>query len=163
MIRKDMTEKFIRAGNASMVGRTPWNKGAPWDEAVKEKLRKTATPGALKRIRGGNGTGMTAAETLLLTVLKTGWAHNYVVPTGLGSEGYPNHYKLDFAWPSERLCLEVDGSSHNSLQRQQQDARKTAFLEERGWTVFRVSNVKVKSMSTTSRWTDLPAILQEEY
>jgi very-short-patch-repair endonuclease len=45
-------------------------------------------------------------------------------------------YIVDFAAPSVRLVVEVDGSSHRDRQRA--DARRDAALGELGWRVVRV-------------------------
>lgn len=97
--------------------------------------------------RGGNGRGMTAAQTALLAALGRGdgWTEEYVVPTRMGRRsGYPTHYKIDIALPRAMVAIEVDGASHSALARQEQDARKTDFLEARGWTVLRFTNAKVR-------------------
>lgn len=92
-------------------------------------------------VQGGNGRGLTRPEAELLKLLP-GWAP-HVVRTGLRHAGYPAHYKLDLANPSRMICVEVDGSSHNALTRQEQDRRKTEFLASRGWIVLRFSNREI--------------------
>jgi very-short-patch-repair endonuclease len=44
-------------------------------------------------------------------------------------------YFADFACPSRRLVIEIDGE-HHACQAQA-DARRTAFLEDQGWRVLR--------------------------
>jgi very-short-patch-repair endonuclease len=47
-------------------------------------------------------------------------------------------YIVDFACPSKRLIVEADGSQHADSM--DYDARRTAFLEQSGWTVLRFWN-----------------------
>lgn len=77
--------------------------------------------------------------------------------------GYPSNYKLDIANPQVMLGIEVDGSSHTTVERQAQDAKKEEFLSGLGWTVLRFSNREVTEhlaecvqtvLSTTSKLTD---------
>lgn len=67
-----------------------------------------------------------------------------VVVTHLRREaGNPRHYKLDIANEAEKVAIEVDGGSHCTLARQEQDRRKDAFLSSAGWLVLRFSNRQV--------------------
>ena len=48
-------------------------------------------------------------------------------------------YKLDFAWPQKKLCIEIDGSQHDRVDAQKQsDIRKDIKLLENGWRVLRI-------------------------
>jgi hypothetical protein len=108
--------------------------------SVAETLRKI---GHRPPWRGGNGTGPSPGEQAMIDLIPE--AHsNFIVPTGQRIKGgLPSHYKIDVAIPEVLLAIEVDGGSHALLSRQDQDARKTAFLEDRGWTVLRFSNRQV--------------------
>ena len=50
-------------------------------------------------------------------------------------------YIADFAAPSERLIVEVDGESHGFTE--ENDAARTALLETKGFRVVRYSNSDV--------------------
>jgi hypothetical protein len=101
------------------------------------KMRETLRGRAPTR-RGGNGTGLSAAETLLSNAL--GW-EPHVVPTGKPRRpGWPTHFKLDLANPDLMIAVEIDGRSHGAIERQEQDERKAEFLASLGWTVLRFSN-----------------------
>jgi hypothetical protein len=92
-------------------------------------------------VRGGNGTGLSPAETVLADAL--GWAPA-IITTGQPRDlGWPTHFKIDLANEDLRIAIEIDGSSHTARDRQHQDKRKTAFLIWRGWTVLRFSNEAV--------------------
>lgn len=45
------------------------------------------------------------------------------------------HYIVDFCSPARKLVIEVDGGQH--LEHKDYDARRTAFLESRGYKVLR--------------------------
>lgn len=48
-------------------------------------------------------------------------------------------YKLDFAWESKRLCIEIDGSQHYLMpDRAESDKRKDELLRSKGWKVLRL-------------------------
>ena len=48
-------------------------------------------------------------------------------------------YVLDFYCPSIRLAVEVDGAAHNHPERVDHDARRDAWLAERGVAILRFS------------------------
>jgi very-short-patch-repair endonuclease len=48
-------------------------------------------------------------------------------------------WKLDFAWPNKKLCIEIDGSQHEKIiEQKQSDLRKDTKLNEEGWKVLRI-------------------------
>lgn len=88
------------------------------------------------KVRGGNGRPPSIPQQMLADALA--WPTEYVVKTSVGY--LPNHYKLDIANPRLMVAIEVDGVSHSSPTRRQQDYRKAMFLSGLGWTVLRFSN-----------------------
>ncbi|PIP82864.1 MAG: hypothetical protein COR54_12675 [Elusimicrobia bacterium CG22_combo_CG10-13_8_21_14_all_63_91] len=111
--------------------------------SVREKMSAT-----LRRIghgplpRGGNGRGLTKPQAALADAL--GWETEFVLPTRTGrGSGYPNHYKLDIAHPGLKIAIEVDGGSHNAIERRLQDRKKEELLDSLGWKVLRFSNREV--------------------
>jgi very-short-patch-repair endonuclease len=54
-------------------------------------------------------------------------------------------YSMDFACLSARLCVEVDGESHDRALRPQRDAARDAFVERRGFLVMRIPVAEVFS------------------
>jgi hypothetical protein len=93
-------------------------------------------------VRGGNGRGLTVPQALLGSVfdLETEVAVKTRIPRG---NGFPPCYKLDLADRDLRIGIEVDGVSHCSIQRQEQDVKKQDFLQSIGWTVLRFTNRQV--------------------
>ena len=54
------------------------------------------------------------------------------------------NYIVDFYCHQAKLVIELDGSQHYEEKRQLYDAKRTAFLEEKGLSVFRISNREIK-------------------
>lgn len=49
-------------------------------------------------------------------------------------------YRLDYAWPAERIALEADGVYHWTPEVALKDVARDHFLRGNGWLVFRVDN-----------------------
>lgn len=54
---------------------------------------------------------------------------------------FPFHkFSLDFAWPNEKICIEIDGEQHERFQEQKnRDVEKDKLLKEEGWVELRKS------------------------
>jgi hypothetical protein len=112
----------------------------------REKMKTTLR--AIKHkpvVQGGNGKPPTVSEMLMSLAL--GWDCSVIVRTkeakkALGMK-MPNHYKVDVGNPILKVAIEIDGSSHCTIARKEQDARKEAVLKFLGWKVFRFSNEEV--------------------
>lgn len=110
---------------------------------VRDKVSQTLHRiGHRPPIQGGNGRPMPEAQRALSEALR--WPTEVVVKTGLGpTQGYPRSYKIDIANPDVMIGIEVDGFSHQSLERQAQDYKKTELLSGLGWTILRFTNADV--------------------
>ena len=53
------------------------------------------------------------------------------------------NYTLDFYCPSEKLAIEVDGSSHDDYSAEIYDKERTDFLNSKGISVIRFENAEV--------------------
>ena len=49
-------------------------------------------------------------------------------------------YIVDFACPSKRLIVELDGSQHGLLENADADLKRSRAMEQLGWTVLRFWN-----------------------
>ena len=82
---------------------------------------------------------LTKAEAVLWAHIRrgalNGWKFRRQHPVG--------PYVADFACVPAGLIVEVDGATHSTSEQQARDARRTAYLQERGWRVFRVLNTDV--------------------
>jgi very-short-patch-repair endonuclease len=52
-------------------------------------------------------------------------------------------YIADFAWPSARLVVEVDGDSHETDHGRRHDVNRDGFMKNQGFTVMRFDNDQV--------------------
>lgn len=62
------------------------------------------------------------------------------------------NWTFDFAWPSQKLALEVEGRYHRTEKGQRQDSEKFNEAVRQGWRVLRypsdrVSGVKAREMA----------------
>jgi hypothetical protein len=95
---------------------------------------------ALRQKRGGKGQGPSARETKLAEAL--GMCFHLVIVTGKRSP-FPPHYTVDVSDVRNGIAIEIDGPSHRLLSVQKSDRRKTRFLREHGWHVFRCTNADI--------------------
>jgi len=49
-----------------------------------------------------------------------------------------HRYRLDFAWPEEKLCIEIDGEQHEWKDRKERDLKKDNLLKNEGWKELRI-------------------------
>jgi very-short-patch-repair endonuclease len=83
----------------------------------------------------------TRAETLLWRYIRAhridGLGFRRQVPIG--------EYIADFACYSSKLIVELDGESHDFIERQRADQRRDAFFVAQGFEVLRFTNTQVMS------------------
>ena len=79
---------------------------------------------------------MTDAELKLWNAVR---AH-LLMELGFRRQFPVGNYIVDFACPEKHLLVEVDGAQHNEHEAQTYDSRRTAFLEQSGWTILRFTN-----------------------
>ncbi|MEQ8404258.1 MAG: endonuclease domain-containing protein [Oceanicaulis sp.] len=82
---------------------------------------------------------MTDAETILWSRLRRGqlggWKFRRQHPVG--------PYIADFACLDGGLIVEVDGATHSTPREIARDARRTAFLQAKGFEVYRAWNIDI--------------------
>jgi hypothetical protein len=111
--------------------------------------------GYAPRIRGGNGQ-LSVPQQEMLARLGEGWIAELAIPVAsYRTFGLPKHLKIDLANPHARIAIELDGSSHNTLSRREQDRRKTLFLAQSGWCIFRITNQRATELSSTCKSADI--------
>lgn len=106
--------------------------------------------------RGGNGRLLPLPQLALLHALGDGWEAELPIKTKAGHLNgvYPNAYKVDIGNREKMIAIELDGYSHGTLERKEKDRKKTDFLVNLGWSVFRVSNEKALSLYSTFKSVD---------
>ena len=92
-------------------------------------------------VRGGNGK-VAPCERIMMGFLGPEWVYNFVVVVN------KHAYKVDFVHPQKMLAIEIDGGSHHSPKARAKDAKKDAYLKERGFAVLRLKNVVVRGLTT---------------
>ncbi len=73
-------------------------------------------------------------ENALISSGITGWVYAY--QNGI--------YEYDFAWPEQKIDVEIDGSTHLLEKVKKIDARRDKFSQDQGWIVLRFSAETVK-------------------
>jgi hypothetical protein len=117
--------------------------GPKSEESIQKMKAALKASGHMPKERGGNGTGLTVPQKMLLDCLGAGWIPEHAVSLGKRQAGYPTHYKIDVANPSAMIAVEIDGRSHAGRQRKKADRKKDAALQDRGWIVLRFSNAEI--------------------
>lgn len=70
-------------------------------------------------------------------------------------------YYIDFAFIDNLIAVEVDGSQHNEPNRKKKDEIRDAFLNDKGWKVFRIPADKLYNENDADKVIDeLKAFLQ---
>lgn len=117
---------------------------------VREKVSATMKANRhAPKVRGGNGQ-LTEPQKRLLERMGDGWVAEFAVPVAdHDSWCLPRHLKIDVAQPELMIAVELDGRSHRSPDRRLQDSRKTIYLAQNGWSVFRVTNQRAIELSST--------------
>ncbi len=95
-------------------------------KSVRRKLRKAMTP----------------AEARLWTYLQKG----QLAGRKFRRQHSVGRYVLDFYCPAEKLCVELDGESHEGPMAAAHDAERSAFLKAQGIRVVRFENRVVWDM-----------------
>lgn len=115
-----------------------------FDENVRKKASLKAKGRKISN-RGGNGTGLTEPQKMLLEKIEhlNPMAEFPVKTFKKKGSGYPQHYKIDIAIPHKKVAIEVDGKSHYSVLRKKQDKKKTELLNDLGWKVVRFKNEEI--------------------
>lgn len=108
-------------------------------ESREKMTKKLRVMGHKPTVLGGNGRGYTRGQLALWKKLGRGWWAEFIIPTGhcRDESGLPTHFKVDLANSYYGIAIEIDGGSHTGVIAKEEDARKTEFLQSKGWTVLR--------------------------
>ena len=112
-------------------------KGHTFTDAQREKISRSMKAA----IQEGRAHGWaTTKDNMTGKSYPEVWFERMLRNEGLNLEYVYNmqffQYKLDFAWPSLRLCIEVDGEQHELLERKASDEQKDKKLKDSGWRVL---------------------------
>jgi very-short-patch-repair endonuclease len=84
---------------------------------------------------------MTRAETLLWRYIKA----NRIDDLGFSRQVPFQNYIADFVCFKDKVVIELDGESHDFVERQDADQKRDAFFVEQGFQVLRFANEQVTS------------------
>ena len=110
--------------------------------------KATSNIPALKSLRRKLRKNMTPAEVTLWQQPKAGrldgthWRRQYSV----------DKYILDFYCPIYKLCIELDGQEHFTMQGDTRDYDRTIFLNSKGIEVIRFENKEI--------WENIESVLE---
>ncbi|PHS23979.1 MAG: hypothetical protein COA84_10210 [Robiginitomaculum sp.] len=82
---------------------------------------------------------LTNAEVFLWSRLRKKQLNGY----GFRRQHPVGPFIADFACIAEKLIIEIDGATHSTEMEIAHDQRRTAFLENQGWHILRVTNPDV--------------------
>jgi len=97
-----------------------------------EGKRETVAPGGIARARRLRRDA-TFAERLL-------WAELRKLKANFRRQAPIGRYVADFVHHASKLIIEIDGPVHETLEAQQHDAARTAWLQQSGYRVIRFSD-----------------------
>lgn len=103
-----------------------WMNAAPTEyELLKENARS-------------NRKNMTQAESVFWSLVKG---------SALGERCIRQHvigdYIVDFLFRKSKIVVEIDGNYHFTMEQQKDDAKRTEWLESKGYKVIRFTNEQV--------------------
>lgn len=157
-VGRDRSERMARTNREHASKRMRERNPMHREESRAKMAASLKVIGHKPRFRGGNGKPTPEPQRALAEFL--GWPTEFVIVPRDGERPY--HYKADIVHPSMKVCVEVDGGSHCSRDRQDSDRRRDERLRSLGWLVFRFSNRDAMErteecartvLSTTSKWT----------
>ena len=99
-------------------------------------------------IRGGNSHISSAEQVLYSFCIDNGFLYNYAINTYALRLQYPDehygfNYKPDFVHLPAKLCIEIDGNSHNVKEQKLLDVKKEKCLSLLGYKTIRFCNKDV--------------------
>ena len=127
-------------------------------DGVIEKARKTRLKngGYINNFKYGNGKISKYEQKVYDALIQKGFYYNYAIPTKLARDTfvdkhYPTSYKPDFTNLVKKLCVEIDGNSHNKRSQMELDKKKDDCLHFLGFTVIRFTHEQIDN-GELERW-----------
>jgi very-short-patch-repair endonuclease len=114
--------RWLRALREETEGATRWRTGSAYQRA--RAFRRNLTPPEARlwiRLKGDRLGGL-----------------------GFRKQHPIGPYILDFYCAAAKLAVEVDGASHNTVERSAHDARRTVWLAGKGIRVIRIAALAVR-------------------
>lgn len=143
--RKNMEDKWNDPTfRAKVIDRMKNNNPSKNSEVVakiKEKLKGRYS----NNFRYGNGKISPYEQKVSDKLVPLGFVYNYAISTKQAREQFPDmnyahSYKPDFVNLTDKLCIEVDGSDHETPFQQELDRKKESCLKFLGYSVIRFTH-----------------------
>lgn len=96
----------------------------------------------------GNGRISLYEQKVMPFLQEKGFFYNYAIPTKLARHAFPEEkfamsYKPDFVHLRYKICIEIDGSTHDSEYIQKTDDKKDRCLNYLGFKVYRFKHKQI--------------------
>lgn len=137
--------EFRKKKTDVMLTNNPMHRDGNGQKVRETRLRNGSYT---NQFRYGNGK-MSPQEEIALSVLgPMGFYFNYAIGTkearlAFPEENYAKNYKPDFVNLSLKICIEIDGDSHNCDAAHEIDMKKERCLAYYGFKVYRFTNEQV--------------------
>lgn len=104
----------------------------------------------VNRYKYGNGKISKYERLVKDFLLEKNFYYNYAIGTKLARDAFPedrfaSNYKPDFVNLQHKICIEIDGHSHDSKEAKMRDAKKDKCLTFLGFKVFRFTHAQIDS------------------
>lgn len=120
------------------------------DPEVMKKIVKTMRERGhyVNRFKYGNGKVSEYERKVYKDLTDNGFLYNYAIPTGYARCAFPlkryaKNYKPDFVNLVKKICIEIDGKSHESEQVKQLDRKKEECLTFLGFKIIRFTHEQI--------------------
>lgn len=109
-----------------VIGRLPGRRGARVAEAALDA-----------HLAGSAGTRSQLEERFLALIVDAGIPHPLV---NMSIHAAGRRIEVDFLWPAQRLCVEIDGVGHRRARARANDEARAALLRSENYVVLRFSS-----------------------
>ena len=104
--------------------------------------------GYKNQYRFGNGKISDYEQKVYQILIDNGFYYNYAINTKIARDAFPekryaNSYKPDFVNLSKKLCIEIDGHTHESKEIKQLDNKKEECLKFLGFSILRFTHEQI--------------------
>lgn len=147
-MKKTWEDKTFRDNNKKrMIENNPMHmKGVP--EKAKATILKNG--GYTNNYRYGNGKISEYEKHVYDFLLNLGFYYNYAINTKLARDAFPDAnyahcYKPDFTNLNHKICIEIDGCTHDTKAQKLLDAKKDKCLTYLGFKVYRFTHSQIDS------------------
>lgn len=134
--------EFRKNNYIRMTENNPVHMNGVIEKAVSTRLKNGSYRNNYKY---GNGKISEYEQKYFDKFTKLGFVYNFAIPTKVAKRAFPedrfaDNYKPDFVNLKSKVCVEIDGKTHESAEQKKLDAKKDKCLKFLGFTVVRFSH-----------------------